>query len=118
MVRRGKSGEQEKQGQGIIQIAESIDEGRVTLLDDMVQGESWGMILLKARSVADFTTTQGTSDLLRDSLLVTELVQQRLMEEVLDVLRVVKGGVGRGGLRGLLLVPGLTRVNSLIRKTN
>lgn len=78
----------------------------------MVEGELGSVILLEACSVADFTTTEGASDLLGKSLLVTELVQQRLMEQVLDILGVIEGGVWGGSLGGLLLVTRLTRVDS------
>lgn len=112
MIGRGEGGEQEEQRQGIVEVAKSVDESWVALLDDMVKGEFWSVVLLEARGVADFTTTQGTSDLLGESLLVTELVEQGLVEQILDVLGVVEGGVGGGGLGGLLLVPGLTGVDS------
>lgn len=112
MVGGGKGGKQEEQRQGIVEVAKSVDEGRVALLDDMVKGEFGSVVLLEARSVADFTTTQRTSDLLGESLLVTELVEQGLVEQILDVLGVVEGGVGGGGLGGLLLVPGLTGIDS------
>jgi hypothetical protein len=112
MVGGGKGGKQEEQRQGIVEVAKSVDESRVALLDDMVKGEFGSVVLLEARGVADFTTTQGTGDLLGQSLLVTELVEQGLVEQILNVLGVVEGGVGSGGLGGLLLVPGLTGINS------
>jgi hypothetical protein len=81
----------------------------------MVEGELRSVVLLEARSVADFTTTEGASDLLGKSLLVTELVQQRLMKQILDILGVIEGGVGGGSLGGLLLVARLTGVDSFNR---
>jgi hypothetical protein len=71
------------------------------------------MVLLQARSVADFTTAQGTSDLLSKRLLITELVQQWLVKKVLDILGVVESSVGSRGLGGLLLAARLTGVDSL-----
>lgn len=112
MVGRREGGKQEEQRQSIVKVAKGVGESRVALLDDMVKSELGSVVLLEARSVADFTTTQGTSDLLGKSLLVTELVEQRLVEQVLDVLGVVEGSVRGGGPGGLLLVPGLTRVDA------
>lgn len=108
----GKSSEEEQQRESIIKVTQSIDEGGIALLDNMVEGELGGVVLLEARSVADFTTTQRPSDLLRKSLLFTELVQQRLVKQILDILGVVEGCVGGRSLRGLLLVARLTRINS------
>lgn len=112
MVRGRESGKQEEQRESIIEVAKGVDESRVALLDDMVKGEFGSVVLLEARSVANFATTQGASDLLGKSLLITELVQQGLMEQILDVLGVVEGGVGSGSLGSLLLVPGLTGIDS------
>lgn len=69
------------------------------------------MVLLQARGIADISTTQRTRNFLRKRLLVTELPQQGLMQEVLDVFGVVESGVGSGGLRGLLLITRLARVD-------
>lgn len=115
---RRKCGEQEEQRQSIVKVAEGVNEGWVTLLDDMVESELGGMVLLEARSVANFTTTEGTSDLLRKRLLVTELVQQRLVEKVLDILGVVESSVWRRGLGGLLLAARLTGVDSFNSSLN
>lgn len=112
MVGGRESGEQEEQREGIVEVAKGVDKSRVALLDDMVKGEFGSVVLLEAGSVANFATAQGASDLLGESLLVTELVEQRLVEQVLNVLGVVEGGVRGGGLGSLLLVPGLTRINS------
>jgi hypothetical protein len=78
----------------------------------MIQGKFRGMVLLEACSIADFATTQGAGNLLRKGLLVTELVEQGLVQQILDVLGVVEGSVGGRGLGSLLLVPGLTGVDS------
>jgi hypothetical protein len=43
---------------------------------------------------------------------VSELVEKRLMEEVLYVLGVVEGSGGSGSFRDLLLVAGLSGVNA------
>lgn len=45
MVGGGKGCEKEEKRQSIIKITEGIDKGRVALFNDMVQGESRGVIL-------------------------------------------------------------------------
>lgn len=115
MVGGGQGRKQEEKRKGIIEIPQGVDKSRVALLDDMVKSEFGSVVLLQARGIADFATTQGASDFLRKGLLVTELVEQRLVQQVLDVLGVVEGSVRGGGLGGLLLAPGLTRVNSCRR---
>lgn len=75
MVSGRESGEQKEQRQSIVEVAKGVNESRVALLDDMVKGEFGSVVLLKARSVANFATAQGTSDLLGESLLVTEFVE-------------------------------------------
>jgi hypothetical protein len=47
--------------------------------------------------------------------MLAELVKQRLVEKVLDVLGVVEGCCGGGALRDLLLVAGLTRVDTCMK---
>ena len=94
MVAGGKGGEEEEKRQSVVEITEGIDEGRVALLNDMVEGESRGVVLFKAGSITDFTTAQGAGNLLRKRLLVTELVQERLVEQILDILGVIEGCVG------------------------
>jgi hypothetical protein len=75
MVGRGKGGKQEQQRKSIVEVAKGVNERRVALLDDMVKGKFGSVVLLEARSVANFSTTQGASDLLGKGLLVTELVE-------------------------------------------
>jgi hypothetical protein len=58
-------------------------------------------------------SAEGPCNLLLESLLVAELLEERLVEQVLDVLGVVKGGRSVRGARGLLLVARLAGVDSL-----
>lgn len=106
---RRKGSEEKKKGQCIIKIPQRIDERRIALLDDMVQAQLRGIIPLQTSSIANLSTSKGPGDLLRKRFLITEFLEQWLMEEVLDILGVVKGRIGGGGFRGLLLIPGLTR---------
>ncbi|KAI6761504.1 hypothetical protein HG531_002057 [Fusarium graminearum] len=76
----------------------SVDEGRVALADDMVKSIARLSSLLGSRSVAletggisDIASAERTRDFLLENLLVAELLKQRLMEQVLDVLGVVEG---------------------------
>jgi hypothetical protein len=72
----------EKERKRIIKISQSVDKCRVALLDDMIQGKFWRMVFLKAGGVADFSTSKGSSNLLRKRFLVTELSKQGLVQEV------------------------------------
>lgn len=110
--------EQVQKRQGIVQVPQGIDESRVALLDNMVQAEFGRMVLLQARGVADFSAPKRASNLLGNGLLVTEFPKQRFVEKILDVLGVVKGGVGGRSLRGLLLAPRLTGINSWMIATS
>ena len=112
MRSRRQASEQEQKRQGIIEVSEGVDEGGVALLDDVVQRHARRMVLLQARRIADFSATQRPGDLLRKRLLLTELPQQRLMEEILDVFGVIERSTRGRGLGRLLLIPRLTRVNT------
>ena len=89
---RGKVGKEEEHGETVVQVAKSIDKGRVALLDDVVEGHLGGEVLLHAVCVRDFIATESTTNLLGQSLVVAELVEERLMKQVLDVAGVVEGG--------------------------
>jgi hypothetical protein len=58
-------------------------------------------------------SAEGPSNLLLKRLLVAELLEERLVEQVLDVLGVVEGGRCVRSARGLLLVARLAGVDSL-----
>lgn len=77
----------------------------------MVQSHFW-LRLLQARRISNLTTTQRTTNLLGQGFVVAELLEERLMQEVLYVLGVVKGGGGSGPLGDLLLVARFARVDT------
>lgn len=52
------------------------------------------MVLLQPRRIADFSTSQRARNLFRKSLLVAEFIQQGFVQQILDILCVVKGGAG------------------------
>ena len=58
-------------------------------------------------------SAEGLCDLLLKDLGLTELLEQRLVEQVLDVLRIVKSGRRVGRRRRLLLVAWLAGIDSL-----
>src|SRR3569833_4482818 len=94
---RGQVGEQEEHGETVVQIPQRVDEGRVTLPDDVVEGIARLPRLLGASSiplqllrVRDIAAAESTRDLLFQRLLVTELGDQRLVEQVLYVFGVVE----------------------------
>jgi len=109
----GQVGEEEKHAERIVQISQRIDEGRVALLDDVVQLKLGCEVLLEARGIANIVAAESLANFLREGLLVAELGQERLVEQVLDVLCVVEGGRCGGGLVHALLVARLARVDSL-----
>lgn len=110
--RRRQVGEKEEQTETIIKVTKSIDECGIALLDDMIQGHTRRIVLLNARGIADISTTERTSNLLAQSLLLAELRKQRLMEEVLDVASVVECRVWSGSLGCLLLVAWLSWIDT------
>jgi len=80
----------------------------------MVEGHTRGEVALQSLSIANFIPSEQTTDFLRERLVISELGQEWLMEEVLDVFGVVKGG-GRGrGFGGLALVARFARVDSYL----
>lgn len=119
-VRGWEVGKEEEHGQAVVQISQGVDECGVALSDDMVQGVLGPASLLRSRRIAlesgsimCVASAEGPCNLLLESLLVAELLEERLVEQVLDVLGVVKGGRGVRGARGLLLVARLAGVDSL-----
>ena len=78
----------------------------------MVERELRRIVLLESRGIAHFSTTKSTGDLLLERFLFTEFVEQGLVEEILDVPRVVEGRAGGRGLGGFLLVARLTGIDS------
>lgn len=86
----------------------------------MVQGVLGPASLLRPRRIAlesggivCVTSAEGPCDLLLECLLVAELLEERLVEQVLDVLGVVKGGCCVRSARRLLLVARLAGIDSL-----
>lgn len=118
-VRGWEVGKEEEHRQAVVQISQGVDECGVALSDDMVQGVLGPASLLGPRrialesgSIVCVASAEGPSNLLLECLLVAELLEQRLVEQVLDVLGVVKGGGCVRGARGLLLVARLAGVDS------
>lgn len=112
----------------VLQILQGEGEGRVSeplvftvhrlsassrspLLDEMVQ-PSDRLCIFQVLRQTPLLPSERTRELLRKRLVLTELDEQRLVQEVLDVLVVVKRGWGGRSLVGLLLVQRLTRVDT------
>lgn len=119
-VRGWEVGKEEQHRQAVVQISQCVDECGVALSDDMVQGVLGPASLLRSRSIAlesggivCVASAEGPSNLLLKRLLVAELLEERLVEQVLDVLGVVEGGRCVRSARGLLLVARLAGVDSL-----
>lgn len=79
----------------------------------MVERELRRIVLFQARCVSNFSTSKSAGNLLLEGFLVAELLEERLVKEVLDVPGVVEGRARGGGLRSLLLVARFTRIDSL-----
>jgi hypothetical protein len=77
----------------------------------MVQGQS-RLGPVDALGIADFVAAKSTRDLLGECLLISEFGKKRLVEQVLYVLGVVKGGGVAGALSDLGLVSRLAWIYS------
>jgi hypothetical protein len=75
----------------------------------VVQGHARAR-LVDALGVADLIAAKRARNLLGEDLLVAELCEERLVEKILDVLGVVKGGGVTRALSDLGLVARLARV--------
>lgn len=109
---------QDDEGQGIVEVAQGVREGWVALLDDVVQPILGLAVLLERLGCAPLASTNCARELLCKSLVLAELLEDRLVEEVLDVLYVVEGGRGRGSLVGLLVVLGLPGKDACAKRAN
>lgn len=54
-------------------------EGGVSLLDDVVEGNSGGMLALQADSLVDLAFAESSGDLFGEGTVIPELVQEGLM---------------------------------------
>ena len=88
-----------------------LNRSYVPLLDQVVQPRD-RLSILQVLCQAPLSSSKRSRKLLRKSLVLPELDQQRLVQEVLDVLVVVERSRGRRSLVGLLLVERLTRVDT------
>lgn len=70
------------------------------------------MCLLQSSGVAGFSSAQIAANLFCECLVVAELLEEWLVEEILDVFCVVKGGGSGCRLGCLLLVAWFSRVNA------
>lgn len=111
---RGQTGEEEEEREGIVQISECVDKGRIALLDDVIEGYTGLCGLLQSRRIADLAPSERSGDLLRKGFVVSKFAEDGFMEEILYVFGVVEGGRRGRGLGGFLLVAGLTRVYALV----
>lgn len=106
-------GKEKQHAQRIVQISECVDEGRIPLLDDMVEGQTRREVLLQARRITDFIPAKSAGNLLAESFVVAELVEKGFVKKVLDVFCVVESGGRVRVLCRLALVARFTRVDSL-----
>jgi len=88
---RRKACEQEEHGKSVVEITKGIDKGWVSLLDQVVESHA-RRILFQSRGIADFIAAECAPDLLCQSLVLAEFVEERFVEEVLDVFGIVECG--------------------------
>lgn len=80
----------------------------------MIESNSRLCCLLQPRRVANLASSERSGNLLRERFVVSEFVEDRFMEKVLDVFGVVKGGGGSRGLGSFLLVARLSGIDALV----
>jgi hypothetical protein len=97
--------------EGVLEVLERERERRVALLDNVVEARD-GLGLLEVLSQPPLATADRARELLRERLVLAELDQERLVEQVLDVLMVVEGRGGRRALVRALLVQRVARVDA------
>jgi len=72
-----------------------------------------GSAFVKSDGISNFIPAEGATNFLSESFVVAEFGEQRLMEEVLNVFGVIKGGGWRRALLDLVLVAGLSGIDAL-----
>ena len=97
--------------QGVLEVLEGESEGRVALSNNVVETGD-GLVLLEVLGESPLATADGAGKLLGESLVLTELDEERLVKKVLDVLVVVERSRGGRSLVGTLLVEGVARVDT------
>lgn len=86
----GEVRKEEEHRQGIIEIAEGVGEGRVALLDEMVQGHLWLDVFFESLRVAIFAAAESLLELLREGLVFAEFGEDWLVKKVLDIFGLFK----------------------------
>jgi|SRR5213592_1533201 hypothetical protein len=78
---RGEIRKEEEHREAVVKVTQSIDESRVSISNDMVEGITWlssflrsGRIALEPARIADIATSKCFGDLLLESLLFSKLV--------------------------------------------
>jgi len=78
----------------------------------MVQSHTGCEVALHALSIADFILAERATDLLRQSLVLTEFVEKGFVQKVLNILGVVECGGGSRVFGSLALVAWLSWVDT------
>jgi hypothetical protein len=99
-------------GQCIIQVTKSVNKCWISFLDDVVQGHS-GSGPFQTYCISNLISPQGSPDLLGKRLVFTKLVQKRLVEKILDVLRIIERRGRSGAFGNLLFLSRFSRIDSL-----
>lgn len=105
--------EEKEHGQGVVKVAQGIDEGGVALLDDVIELDLGDEVPLEACGISSFAAAQGAGNLLCDGLVFAKLGQEWLVEQVVDVFGVVEGGGSGRALGDDLLLARFAGVDAL-----
>lgn len=99
------------QAQRIVEVSHGICKSRVALFDDMVQTVGgFGSIQVFGETV--LFSPDGTTELFRESLVLSKLIQHRLVHEVGNVLDIVERAGRCRPVVGLLFAFRFSGVNS------
>ena len=107
----GKGGVEETEAETVLQVPDGVDEARVALPDDVVEGVL-GLVGLEPVRRVKVPFGRGSLQLLEKHLEVSELPDDGLVQQEPDVLLVVEGlDPGDVALLGPFPVPRLARVD-------
>ena len=74
--------------EGVVQVSQSIDEARISLLDEVVERED-RLQLVPSPRLLELVASCSSSNLLHEAFELSKLMQQRLVHDVGDVFDVV-----------------------------
>lgn len=110
---RWEIGEEEDGGECIVKITDCVCEGWVPFFDDVIELYTGFVEIFETFGIGEVAAAEGFREFFAEGFVLTEFLEDRLVEKVLNVLGVVEGYWGSRTLVGFLLVTGLSWVDSL-----